>query len=75
MRIFAPACEPIINISTISAARMASSLMLLGHNVSRPRAWLNKYFRRELAAELGLPVFVTMPNIRRLIDELNGSAE
>ena len=29
----------------------------------------------KLAAELGFPVFVTMPNIRRLIDELNGSAE
>ena len=29
----------------------------------------------KLAGELGLPVFVTMPNIRRLIDELNGSAE
>jgi len=27
----------------------------------------------KLAAELGLPVFVTMPNIRRLIDELGGS--
>jgi hypothetical protein len=25
----------------------------------------------KMAAELGLPVFVTMPNIRRLIDELN----
>jgi hypothetical protein len=29
----------------------------------------------KLAAELGLQVFVTMPNIRRLINELNGSAE
>jgi len=29
----------------------------------------------KLAAELGLPVFVTMPNIRRLIDGLGGSAE
>jgi len=29
----------------------------------------------KLAAELGLPVFVTMPNIRRLIDELSGSIE
>ena len=47
MRIFAPACEPIINISTISAARMASSLMLLGHNVSRPRAWLNNYVQHK----------------------------
>ena len=47
--------------------------MLLGRNASRPRAWLNKYFRRELAAELGLPVFVTMPNIRRLIDELSSA--
>jgi len=27
----------------------------------------------KLAAELGLPVFVTMPNIRRLIDELSWS--
>ena len=29
----------------------------------------------KLAAELGFPVFVTMPNIKRLIDELNGSTE
>ena len=29
----------------------------------------------KLAAELGLPVFVTMPNIRRLINELSGSIE
>ncbi|MDC0431192.1 hypothetical protein OAL97_01550 [Paracoccaceae bacterium] len=29
----------------------------------------------KLAAELGLPVFVTMPNIWRLIDELSGLAE
>ena len=29
----------------------------------------------KLAAELGLPVFVTMPNIQRLIDELGGAAE
>ena len=29
----------------------------------------------KLAAELGFPVFVTMPNIRRLIDELSGSAK
>jgi len=29
----------------------------------------------KLAAELGLPVFVTMPNIRQLIDELSGSIE
>jgi hypothetical protein len=28
----------------------------------------------ELAAELDLPVFVMMPNIRRLIDELRESA-
>jgi len=49
---------------------MACNSYILAGNVSRPRAWLNKYFRRELAAELGLPVFVTMPNIRRLIDEL-----
>ena len=27
----------------------------------------------KLAAELGLPVFVTMPNIRRLIDELSSA--
>ncbi|MDA9158947.1 hypothetical protein N9O21_00105 [Rhodobacteraceae bacterium] len=52
---------------------MASSPMLLGHNVSRPRARLNKYVWRKLAAELGLPVFVTVPNIRQLIDELGGS--
>ncbi|MDA9159755.1 hypothetical protein N9O21_04350 [Rhodobacteraceae bacterium] len=52
---------------------MACPLALLAGNASRPRAWLNKYFRRELAAELGLPVFVTMPNIRRLIDELSGA--
>jgi len=30
-------------------------------------------FSEKLAAELGLPVFVTMPNIRRLIDELGCS--
>ena len=30
-------------------------------------------FSEKLAAELGLPVFVTMPNIRRLIDELGWS--
>jgi hypothetical protein len=47
--------------------------MLLAYNISRPRAWLNKYFRRELVAELGLPVSVTMPNIQRLIDELGWS--
>ena len=29
----------------------------------------------KLAAELGLLVFVTMPNIRRLIDDLSGLAE
>ena len=29
----------------------------------------------KLAAELGLPVFVTMPNIRQLIDELGRVAE
>jgi len=29
----------------------------------------------KLVAELGLPVFVTMPNIQRLIDELGGSIE
>ena len=28
-------------------------------------------FSAKLAAELGLPVFVTMPNIRQLIDELS----
>ena len=28
----------------------------------------------KLAAELGLPAFVTMPNIRRLIDELSRPA-
>jgi len=27
-------------------------------------------FSEKLAAELGLPVFVTIPNIQRLIDEL-----
>jgi hypothetical protein len=32
-------------------------------------------FSEKLAAELGLPASVTMPNIRRLINELNGSAE
>jgi hypothetical protein len=48
--------------------------MLLGRNASRPRTWLNKYVQhKKLAAELGLPMFVTMPNIRRLIDELSGS--
>jgi|TARA_B110000971_G_C19665107_1_gene344122 hypothetical protein len=52
---------------------MACTSYILAGNVSRPRAWLNKYFRRELAAELGLPVFVTMPNIQRLIDELGCS--
>jgi len=51
---------------------MACPLALLAGDASRPHAWLNKYFRRELAAELGLPAFVTMPNIRRLIDELAG---
>jgi len=30
-------------------------------------------FSEKLAAELGLPVFVTMPNIRQLIDELGCS--
>tara|TARA_B100000780_G_C21060023_1_gene426005 strand:- start:386 stop:520 length:135 start_codon:yes stop_codon:yes gene_type:complete len=28
-------------------------------------------FGEKLAAELGLPVFVTMPNIRQLLDELS----
>jgi hypothetical protein len=32
-------------------------------------------FYEKLAAELASPVFVKMPNIRRLIDELSGSAE
>jgi hypothetical protein len=32
-------------------------------------------FSEKLAAELSLPVFVTMPNIWRLVDELGGSAE
>jgi len=50
-------------------------LTLLAGNASRPSAWLNKYVQHKLAAELGLPVFVTMPNIRQLIDELGGSAE
>jgi len=31
-------------------------------------------FSEKLAAELGLPVFVTMLNIQRLIDELSGQA-
>ena len=31
-------------------------------------------FSENLAAELGLPVFVTMPNIRQLIEELNRPA-
>jgi hypothetical protein len=31
-------------------------------------------FGEKLAAELGLPVFITIPNIRRLIDELRESA-
>jgi hypothetical protein len=52
---------------------MVCPFALLAGNASRPRAWLNKYFRRELADELGLPAFVTMPNIRRLIDELDGA--
>ncbi|MDA9823853.1 hypothetical protein N9C56_15420 [Paracoccaceae bacterium] len=52
---------------------MACPLALLAGNASRPRAWLNKYVWRELAAELSLPVFVTMPNIRRLIDELSSA--
>jgi len=30
-------------------------------------------FSEKLAAELGLPVLVTMPNIRKLIDELGCS--
>ena len=73
MRIFVRACEPIINISAIIAARMACSRAIPAGNASRPPAWLNKYFRRELVGELGLPVFLTMPNIRQLIDELGCS--
>ena len=53
---------------------MAGSPALLAGNASRPSAWLNKYVQvQKLAAELGLPVFVTMPNIRRLIDELSSA--
>jgi len=55
---------------------MACPLALFTRNTSRPRAWLKKYVQaQKLAAELGLPVFVTMPNIRRLIDELNSTKD
>ena len=36
-----------VEISATSAARMASSPMLLAYNASRPRAWLNKYVQRK----------------------------
>tara|TARA_Y100000385_G_scaffold271365_1_gene311259 strand:+ start:80 stop:307 length:228 start_codon:yes stop_codon:yes gene_type:complete len=71
----APAYEATVNISAISAARMAVTPKLLFQHFSRPSAWLTTMFSAKLAAELGLPAFVTMPNIRRLINELNGSAE
>ena len=48
-----------------------SPLKVTNLDVSRHRAWLNKYVHCKLAAGSSLPVFVTMPNIQRLIDDLN----
>ena len=36
-----------VGISATSAARMASSPMLLAYNISRPRAWLNNYVQHK----------------------------
>jgi hypothetical protein len=39
--------------------------------LAEPTLGSTNMFSEKLAAELGLPVFVTMPNIRRLINELS----
>jgi hypothetical protein len=36
-----------VNNSAVRMARMASSPMLLGRNISRPRAWLNNYVQHK----------------------------
>ena len=50
-------------------------LRLLAEMLADPALGSTNMFSEKLAGELGLPVFVTMPNIQRLIDELSGSAE
>jgi len=46
-------------------------LRLLAEIIADPALGSTNMFSKKLAAELGLPVFVTMANIKWLVDELN----
>jgi hypothetical protein len=48
---------------------------LLAEMLADPALGSTNMFSEKLAAELGLPVFVTMPNIKQLIDELGWSKD
>jgi hypothetical protein len=48
-------------------------LRLIAEMLADPALSSTDKSSEKLAAELGLPVFVTMPNVRQLIDELRES--